>query len=101
MLRQLLWMVIDAFSCRQPVLTIDPKRINDEVRVERRLLIVLEDDLEQRQRIKDRMLQGKECIHSSWYASNIQKRRKPRRNVVGFPQLMENVHGKARSPKQG
>ncbi len=56
MLRQLVWMVIDGLHSKEPELFIDLRRVNEEDR--RAHHVGLEDDVEYRNRVKKRMVEG-------------------------------------------
>lgn len=80
------YMVTDLFATRNPELFIDPKRINDEVRVERRRY--LDDDAAYRDKVKKRMVEGltaRELPPLIDRASVLKARvRRRRKNIVGF-----------------
>ena len=57
------WLMADLFGLwqRAPELTIDPRRLNDELR--RTALVGLDDDLIYRERVKQRMRDGAHCAY--------------------------------------
>jgi hypothetical protein len=63
--RRMWWLVADVFRLwqRVPELTIDPRRLNDELR--RTALVGLDDDMIYRERVKQRMRDGARCAYPS------------------------------------
>jgi hypothetical protein len=61
--RRLWWLLADLarLAHREPVLTIDLKRVNMEVR--RTALLGLDDDIAYRERVKQRIREGTRCTH--------------------------------------
>jgi hypothetical protein len=59
------WLVADLFRIwqRAPELTIDPRRLNDQLR--RSALVRLDDDMIYRERVKQRMRDGARCAYPS------------------------------------
>jgi hypothetical protein len=59
------WLVADLFRLwqRAPELTIDPRRLSDELR--RSALAGLDDDMIYRERVKQRMRDGARCAYPS------------------------------------
>ena len=55
----------------EPVIYVDPKRINPEIQAERRR--ELYGSVGRRRRIMDRMMQGYACTHPSWIQEIAQK----------------------------
>jgi hypothetical protein len=74
----------------------DQKRINDEVRAERRL--GLADDAGYRARVKRRMMEGYSCTLPPLYSVPPTRRRR-RKNVVGFP-TKEVIGGQTNTTKR-
>lgn len=93
-LRILWYVVVDAFSTPQADVYLDDKRINDEVRAERR--IGLSDDAGYRARVKRRMMEGYACPLPPLYS--VPPKRRRRKNVVGFP-TKEVLGGKTSQTK--
>jgi hypothetical protein len=63
--RAMWWLVADLFRLwqRAPELTIDPRRLNDELW--RSALVGLDDDMTYRERVKQRMRDGARCAYPS------------------------------------
>lgn len=61
--RRVWWLVVDLSRLwhRAPELTIDPRRLNDELR--RSALVGLDDDMIYRERVKQRMRDGARCAY--------------------------------------
>jgi hypothetical protein len=55
----------------EPVIYVDPKRINPEIQAERRR--ELYENAGRRRKIMDRMMQGYACTHPSWIQEIAQK----------------------------
>jgi hypothetical protein len=84
LLRHLLWIISDSIrgQSEEMEMRIDPKRINEQDRRDRRR--GLYDDVEFRQRVKDRMRDGKKCPHPPWYD---QKTKRP----LGLLEFREGI----------
>ena len=67
---------------RTPELYINMTRVNQEECRLRRIQLEVTDDRAARQRIKDRMMQGRSCKHASWYTPNRRRRSSLYQNVV-------------------
>jgi hypothetical protein len=61
--RHVWWLVVDLSRLwhRAPELTIDPRRLNDELR--RSAIVELDDDMIYRERVKQRIRDGARCAH--------------------------------------
>jgi hypothetical protein len=59
------WLIADLFRLwqRAPEVTIEPRRLNDELR--RSALVGLDDDMIYRERVKQRMRDGARCAYPS------------------------------------
>jgi hypothetical protein len=77
--RRLGWLVADLLPVRRraPELTIDPRRLNDELR--RSVRVGPDDDVIYRERVKQRMRDGARCPHPPLF------QRRPRRPLGMLP----------------
>ena len=89
-LRQIAWVVLDSIrgQSEDVEMRIDPKRINEQDRRDRRR--GLYDDVEFRRRVADRMRDGVKCPHPPWFDK---KTRKPL-GLLEFRDGIRKVAGK-------
>ncbi len=77
--RRVWWLVVDLHRVWQcaPELTIDPRRLNDELR--RSVRVGLDDDVIYRERVKQRMRDGARCPYPPLF------QRRPQRALAALP----------------